>query len=82
MIFEGWREVVEMANITAADILSSVALSLANMSLAPGDLRTLATKVYNLSHHHLSDLKHTQTHAQAINLAQVSGQTNTNSWEH
>lgn len=72
MILEGWREVVEMDNITAAEILSSVALSLANMSLAPGDLRTLAAKVYNLRHHHLNDLLQAQTHAQAVNLAQVS----------
>nr|XP_045616951.1 adhesion G protein-coupled receptor L3-like [Procambarus clarkii] len=73
VIFAGWREALEAGdNVTAAQILSSMATSLQNISLAPGDLLTLARILHSLQQKHLHDLQQrSASMAEALSLAQV-----------
>ncbi|XP_042224085.1 uncharacterized protein LOC121867976 [Homarus americanus] len=72
VIFGGWEEAMEEGkNFTAAEILNSMSRSLHNISLAPGDLLTLAHILKRLSDKHKKDLERSHTLKEALNLAKV-----------
>lgn len=70
-MFSRVQEVLEAENVTAAEIITTVAASLQSITLMPGDLLKLAKILHSLSLKHQKNLQQNHSPKEALKLAQV-----------
>lgn len=71
VMFSRVQEVLEAENVTAAEIITTVAASLQSLVLMPGDILELANILDNLTHKHLRNLKQNHSRREGLKLAQM-----------